>query len=171
MGIVFRARHRTTDRIVALKVIRAEFAAVPGSDGTPAIERFLTEARAASRIEHDHLVPVYDIGQADGRHYYSMRFVQGSNLAALVRSVPLGCRQAARFVEEAARGVHEVHGQGILHRDLKPQNILVDSRTNRALVADFGLAVLGRAEQITIPAQSAAPRLTCRRSKPKTVRT
>jgi len=148
MGVVFRARQRSADRIVALKVIRPERLAALGPDKARAlIERFRHEAQAAARLEHDHIVTVHDVGEADGRPYYSMRYVEGPSLAYLLRDGPLACRRAAGYMEPIASAIDEAHRHGILHRDLKPQNILVDARTDRSLVADFGLVKLTESDE------------------------
>jgi serine/threonine protein kinase len=143
MGVVYKARQRSTDSVVALKVIRADrLEGLSAEQRRTTIERFINEAQAAAQLEHDHLVKVYKVGEWQGRPFYAMRYVEGSNLAALIEDGPLEARRAAAYVEQVARGVHEAHQHGILHRDLKPANILVDARMDRPLVADFGLAKL-----------------------------
>lgn len=144
MGVVYRARQRTANRIVALKVIRPEHVLNPQTreHRDALLERFRTEARAAAQLEHENIVTVYDVGEEQGQHFFSMRFVEGESLADLLREGPLPNRRAAAYVEQAARGVQVAHERGILHRDIKPQNILVDAKTDHALVADFGLAKL-----------------------------
>ncbi len=106
------------------------------------IERFITEAQAAAQLEHENIVSVYEVGEVNGQPFYSMRYVEGKSLHDLVQSGPLEGGRAAAYLEQVARAVHEAHRQGILHRDLKPHNILVEARTDRPLVADFGLAKL-----------------------------
>jgi WD40 repeat protein/tRNA A-37 threonylcarbamoyl transferase component Bud32 len=143
MGVVYKARQRSTDSIVALKVIRADrLEGLPAEQRRKTVERFIAEAQAAAQLEHDHLVKVYQVGEWQGRPFYTMRYVEGSSLADLIKGGPLEARRAAAYLEQVARGVHEAHQHGILHRDLKPPNILVDARTDRPLVADFGLAKL-----------------------------
>jgi tetratricopeptide (TPR) repeat protein/predicted Ser/Thr protein kinase len=144
MGVVYRARQLSVDRIVALKVIRADQL---GSRRPPeraaAIERFRHEALAAARLAHEHIVTVYEVGEADGERFFSMRFVEGQSLADMLsQGQPLSGRKAVAYLEPVARAIATAHEAGILHRDLKPQNILVDAKTDRALVADFGLAKL-----------------------------
>jgi tetratricopeptide (TPR) repeat protein/predicted Ser/Thr protein kinase len=134
MGIVFRARHRGLNRIVALKMILAGRLADEAH-----IERFFTEARAAARLQHPGIVPVYEAGQHDGQHFLAMAFVEGSNLGERVRNGALPAEQAATLIQAAAEAVHYAHGQGVIHRDLKPTNILLD-RTGRPHISDFGLA-------------------------------
>ncbi len=151
MGVVYRARQMTANRIVALKVIRRDrLEALPRDSQTSALDRFRNEAQAAGRLEHDNIVTVYDAGEVGGDQYFSMRYVEGQSLAEVLRKGPIENRRAAGYLEPVARAVHEAHEHGILHRDLKPQNILIDAKTDRALVADFGLAKLSEgAEELT----------------------
>jgi WD40 repeat protein len=140
MGVVYRARQRSANRIVALKLIRADrLHDLPAEARQQWLTRFQTEAHAAARIEHDHVVAVYEVGEIGGTPFYSMRFVPGQSLADLLRTGPVTSDQAAAFLEPVARAVHCAHELGILHRDLKPGNILVDAR-GRPYVTDFGLA-------------------------------
>ena len=151
MGVVYRARQCTADRIVALKVIRRDrLEALPRDSQTSALDRFRHEAQAAARLEHENIVTVYEVGEIGGEQFFSMRYVEGESLAELLRNGPMEGRRAAGYLEPVARAVHQAHVHGILHRDLKPQNILVDAKTGRALVADFGLAKLSEgAEELT----------------------
>ncbi|MCI0359532.1 MAG: serine/threonine-protein kinase [Planctomycetaceae bacterium] len=144
MGIVYRARQLSADRIVALKVIRADqLSNLRPELRTSAVERFRHEALAAARLEHEHIVTVYEVGEADGERFFSMRYVEGQSLADLLSlGGPFDGRKAAAYLEPVARAVAAAHEAGILHRDLKPQNILVDAKTDRPLIADFGLAKL-----------------------------
>src|SRR5262249_34324132 len=140
MGVVYRARQRDADRIVALKLIRADrLEDFPPEQRREWLERFQTEARAAARLEHDHVVTVYQVGEVAGQPFYSMRYVEGRSLADVLAGAPLPGRKAAGYLEAVARAVHYAHEHGILHRDLKPRNILVDG-ADRPYVADFGLA-------------------------------
>jgi len=142
MGVVYRARQRSANRLVALKVIRPDRLAELAPDTrAETLQRFLTEAQAAARLEHDHIVTVYDVGEANGQPFYSMRYVEGRSLSEILRDGPLDNRRAATFLEPVARAVHYAHEHGILHRDVKPRNILLDS-SDRPYVADFGLAKL-----------------------------
>ena len=151
MGIVYKAHQRNADRIVALKVIRNDRL----KDLSPAARqnlthRFRTEAQAAARLHHENIVTVYDVGEHEGQPYYSMQFVEGQNLLDRLADGPLPNRVAARWIRSVALAVHAAHQNGVLHRDLKPHNIMIEAKTDRPLVADFGLAKLleGR-EQLT----------------------
>ena len=137
MGDVFRAVHATMGRVVALKVLPPEVATRSSS-----VERFEREAAAAAQLQHDHIVTVYEVGQDKGRHFFAMRLVEGRSLAELLQQGPMDGHRAARYIEPVARAVAVAHQHGILHRDIKPHNILVDDETDRPLVADFGLARL-----------------------------
>ncbi len=151
MGVVYRARQQTADRIVALKVVRSDLlqSLARGTNASP-LDRFNHEIQAAARLEHENIVSVHEVGHVDGEPFFSMQYVDGRSLVDILRDGPLSSRDAARYMEPVARAVHEAHEAGILHRDLKPQNILVDSQFDRPLVADFGLAKLQESdEQLT----------------------
>ena len=146
MGVVYQARQRAAERIVALKVIRRDrLESLPRDSQANTVDRFWHEAQAAAQLQHDNIVTVYEVGEVDGQPFFSMRYVEGHSLSEILRQGPIDNRQAAAYMEPVVRAVQEAHLQGILHRDLKPQNILVDSKTGRALVADFGLAKLSQA--------------------------
>jgi len=151
MGVVYRARQRTADRIVALKLIRRDrLVALPRDTQTGLIQRFQQEGQTAAQLDHDHIVTVYEVGEVDGQPFFSMRLVDGLSVADVLRDGPLDNRRAATYMESVSRAVHEAHVHGILHRDLKPQNVLIDEKSDRALVADFGLAKLTEvAEEMT----------------------
>lgn len=143
MGIVYRAKQRSVNRLVALKVIRPDrLSSMSLSNQKKTVDRFRLEAEAAARINHDNLVTVYEVGCDAGMHYFSMRYVEGTSISEAIRLNPAENRVAAEWMEPICRAVEAVHRQGILHRDLKPQNILLESATGRSLLADFGLAKL-----------------------------
>ncbi len=131
MGIVYKARQVSLNRLVALKMILAgSFAS------TRDIQRFRSEAEAAANLDHPQIVPIYEIGEHEGQQYYSMKFVEGTSLAKHARGNP---RSEVEGLVGVIRAVHHAHQRGVLHRDLKPSNVLVDSQ-GALLVTDFGLA-------------------------------
>jgi len=139
-GIVFRARQKSLNRIVALKVIGL------GQWATPAhLKRFRLEAEAAGSLDHACIVPIYEVGERDGQCYFSMKFVEGGQLDEVTRQRPISIRQAAELISKVARTVHYAHEHGILHRDIKPGNILLDEKGEPHLT-DFGLARLVESE-------------------------
>jgi serine/threonine protein kinase len=134
MGVVYKARQTSLNRTVALKMI------LSGQWATPdARQRFRQEAEAAANLQHPNIVGIHEVGEHDGQQFFSMDFVDGRSLAELVRTGPLSTERAAACVKSIAEAVHFAHQRGILHRDLKPQNVLVDS-DDRPHITDFGLA-------------------------------
>jgi hypothetical protein len=141
MGVVWKATDRRIGRIVALKVLRSDhLAGLPPERGCPLSARFRREADATARLLHPNIIPIFEVGQAEGQFFYSMPYVEGRNLGQMLAAGPLPEREAAAIIEQVARGVHHAHTRGILHRDLKPKNILIDERSGAPCVADFGLA-------------------------------
>src|SRR5437899_3443896 len=139
-GVVFRARQKSLNRIVALKVINL------GQWASQAhLRRFRLEAEAAARLEHPGIIPIHEVGERDGSCYFSMKFVEGGQLDEVVRRKPMSIRQAAELIAKVAHTVHYAHEHGILHRDIKPGNILLDAKGEPHLT-DFGLARLVESE-------------------------
>lgn len=134
MGVVYKARQRKLNRIVAIKMILAgQFA-----DQTD-VDRFYAEAEAAGALSHPNIVAIHEVGEVQGQHFFSMDFVEGQSLAALVQESPLPPRRAAELVRTIAETMQFAHDRHIVHRDLKPSNVLLD-RKQRPLITDFGLA-------------------------------
>jgi serine/threonine protein kinase len=133
MGIVFAARDPSTDRPVALKMLRAEMAA-----DHRAVSQFLTEARHMMRLRHPHILPVLEVNQHPKGPYYVMPWIRGGSLARLLESGRPLARSALGFSRQVAEALRHAHNAGLTHRDVKPDNILVDER-GRAYLADFGL--------------------------------
>src|ERR1043166_6596487 len=139
-GVVFRARQKSLNRTVALKVIGL------GQWASKAhLKRFRLEAQAAARLNHPCIVPIYEVGERDGSCYFSMGLIGGGQLDAIARHEPMPSRGAAEMIAKLARTVHYAHQHGILHRDIKPGNILLDTDGEPHLT-DFGLARLVEAE-------------------------
>ena len=134
MGVVFKARQVTLNRIVAVKMILAGQLARPAD-----VQRFHTEAEAAANLKHPNIVAIHEVGEHEGKHYFSMDYIEGQSLAALVREGPLPAERAARYARIIAQAIHYAHQRGTLHRDLKPSNVLIDAH-DQPQVTDFGLA-------------------------------
>ena len=145
MGVVYRATQHGSQRQVAVKMIAAEQAATRG-----VIERFRAEVEAVASLDHRHILPIYETGENDGRPFYSMKFADRGSLRDHVKDYQRP-QEAARLIATLARAVHHAHQRGILHRDLKPGNILLDGTANVPYVTDFGIAKwLGRDNRLTL---------------------
>ena len=127
MGVVYKARQSTPNRIVALKMILAgQFASRAD------VDRFYAEAHAAAALDHPQIVPIFEVGECDGQHYFTMAFVEGRSLGQRLADGPLPAREAAKIVCDVALAVEYAHHRGVIHRDLKPANILLDADGRRA---------------------------------------
>jgi len=149
MGVVYRARDLALDRDVALKLLAPRLA-----DDSSFRERFLTESRVAASLEHPNVIPIHDAGEIDGQLYIAMRLVDGTDLKALLRDGPLEPPRAVRVLEQVAAALDAAHARGLVHRDVKPSNVLLDEREH-VYLADFGLSrYLGDAAAQLGPAKS-----------------
>src|ERR1700746_1015333 len=139
-GVVFRARQKSLNRIVALKVISlGQWASKTH------LRRFRLEAEAAARLEHPGIVPIHEVGERDGSCYFSMKFIDCGQLDEIAKHKAMPIRRAVEFIAKVACIVHYAHERGILHRDIKPGNILLDAKGEPHLT-DFGLARLVESE-------------------------
>ena len=134
MGVVYKARQASLNRVVALKMILSGQLASEAE-----VQRFLVEAQAAANLDHPNIVPIYEVGEQKGLHYFSMKLIEGTGLGQQMARFANDPEAAVRLIVVAARAVHHAHQRGILHRDLKPGNILVDRR-GEPHITDFGLA-------------------------------
>jgi tetratricopeptide (TPR) repeat protein len=134
MGVVFKARHLELDRVVAIKMLLA---------GTHAdredLSRFRLEAEAVARLQHPHVVQIFEIGEQDGQPYYAMEFVDGGHLGSHTSGIPQPATKCARVIKVLAHTLHYAHQRGVVHRDLKPANILL-TQDGEPKITDFGLA-------------------------------
>jgi|GEM_PF-1220558 len=134
MGIVYRARHKRLDRVVALKVLLSGEHASEGE-----IRRFTREAQALARLKHPNIVPIYDIGEVGGRHFFTMDFVEGTTLSKVLLERQLTATESLGIMEQIADAVSAAHGRGVIHRDVKPSNIMLDPEGG-VHIMDFGLS-------------------------------
>jgi serine/threonine protein kinase len=134
MGEVWRAYDSEIDRVVALKMLLPHLTEDPDFE-----KRFRREVRAAARLDDRHVVPIYDVGEIDGRLYVTMRLIAGTDLNTLLDSGPLDPQRAVKIIEQIAAALHNAHVTGLVHRDVKPSNILLDDN-DFAYLIDFGIA-------------------------------
>lgn len=135
MGAVYLARETALDRLVAVKVLP------PEASDDQSRERFKREARTAAKLNHPNIVPLYSFGETDGMMYFVMGFVQGESLAEqMVRQGKLPEKEARRILAEVADALQYAHSQQVVHRDIKPDNILIDDATGKPMLTDFGIA-------------------------------
>lgn len=148
MGVVYKARQTSLKRLVAVKMIR------PGQGASPQfVQRFRTETEAAAKLQHSNIVAIHEVGEHEGRHFFSMEYVDGQSLQDEARQKPLPARRAAGYVQVVAEAIHHAHQQGVLHRDLKPSNVLLTA-ADQPKITDFGLAkVLASDTELTLSGQ------------------
>jgi serine/threonine protein kinase/Tfp pilus assembly protein PilF len=139
-GVVYRAHQKSLNRTVAVKVIGLGYWATEAH-----LKRFRREAEAAASLEHPGIVPIYEVGEREGSCYFSMKFVEGGQLDEVMKREPMSIRQGSELIAKVARTVHYAHEHGILHRDIKPGNVLLDAK-GEPLLTDFGLARLVETE-------------------------
>src|ERR1700745_3369615 len=134
MGEVWRAHDIDTDRIVAGEVVPPNLA-----DDKTCVQRFLREAHAAARLNNPHIIPIHTYGEIDGRLYVDMRLIEGRDLQTVLAEGPMEPSRVVRIIEQVALALHAAHKVGLLHRDVKPSNILLDD-DDFAYLIDFGIA-------------------------------
>jgi serine/threonine protein kinase len=144
MATVYKAYHAALDRYVAIKVLHPAF-----REDATFLARFTREARVVARLEHPHIVPIYDFAEQDGQPYLVMKYIEGETLKARLARNPLSAEEAVHVVESAGAALAFAHGRGILHRDIKPSNILI-TPDGGIFLADFGLARIAQSGESTL---------------------
>jgi outer membrane protein assembly factor BamB/predicted Ser/Thr protein kinase len=134
VGVVYKARQKELDRVVALKVLQGGTAASPER-----VKRFMQEAQAAAKLQHPNIVPIHDFGTHGGEYFFTMDLIDGESLADLIARGPIQPKEALDIIRQVAEALQHAHENGIIHRDIKPGNILLDKSGN-VKVTDFGLA-------------------------------
>ncbi|MCG3150025.1 MAG: Serine/threonine-protein kinase PknD [Verrucomicrobiae bacterium] len=134
VGVIYRAKQRGLERVVALKVLQGGSTA-----STEQVQRFMQEAQSAAKLQHPNIVPIHDFGVKDGQHFFTMDFIEGQSLADRLAKGPIPTRETLGIVRQVADALHYAHEHGVIHRDIKPGNILIDCE-GRVKVTDFGLA-------------------------------
>src|SRR5262249_22748448 len=138
MGVVFKARQQKLGRTVALKMLQHPAAGAAGQRAA-LLERLRFEAEAIARLQHPHIVQIFELGEHAGLPYLALEYVEGGSLARKLAGIPQPADQAAALAERLARAMHAAHQSGVLHRDLKPDNVLL-TPDGRPKISDFGLA-------------------------------
>ncbi|MEI8064366.1 MAG: serine/threonine-protein kinase, partial [Verrucomicrobiota bacterium] len=134
MSVVYRARQRGLDRIVALKILQGGATA-----SAEQLQRFMQEAHAAARIQHPNIVLIHDFGTQNGQHYFTMDYIAGGSLSDRLAKGPIPPREALEIVRQTANALQHAHERNVVHRDIKPGNILLDAN-GHVHVTDFGIA-------------------------------
>ncbi len=145
MGVVYKAEDTRLERLVALK-----FLPIDNQDGGVSRERFLREARAAAHIHHPYICPIHEIGEVDGQLFFAMALVEGASLREKLKGGPLDIDEAVELAIQIANGLQAAHENGLVHRDIKSNNIAVDRQGN-ACILDFGLALRSTESRVTLP--------------------
>jgi serine/threonine-protein kinase len=145
MGIVYLARDVALERPVAIKMLPPHLAGDPGMR-----ERFVREARTVAKLSHPNIVPIHSVEEHGDIVFFAMGFIEGETLTSrIVRAGPLGSREAARIIQEIAWALAYAHGAGVVHRDVKADNVLLDRASGRAMLTDFGIARVAGGGQLT----------------------
>jgi serine/threonine protein kinase len=145
MGVVYKARQKSLDRLVAVKLLLAEHQA-----DAVRLARFQAEARAAASLNHSNIVQIYQVGECSFGHYFAMEYIDGETLETIIQRSKIGIPTAVALMSKVAEAVHYAHSKGIVHRDLKPGNIMLD-RGARPVVMDFGIAkFVGKSSRLTL---------------------